>query len=219
MKKIAYVGLALFFVCLIYSPVLAGKKAGEIKDGVFTDTSNNFSIAVPEGWGTKISSAKKALRLILSEKSYPLPRQFQGGGKEDYAQIPMIHVLVDTTSLTVAQFVDSLLEPKFKSKQKKYFLKYLKLISKAPDVLRKKEMTLGNARAIQIEVRQQYSMEISADRNTDRADVVNDYRSGSMFVTVRQGKVIIVHMINEWQFHRNYLALFGNIIGSLKFSE
>ena len=219
MKKIGYVVLALFFVCLIYSPVLAGKKAGEIKDGIFTDANYNFSIAGPEGWGTKISSAKKLLRLAMSQKSYPYPRHFQGGGKEDYAQIPMIHVMADTTSLTVEQFVDSLLDEKFKSKQKKIFLRSLKLITKNYEILKKKEVTVKKAKAIEIEVRQQYSMEISADRDTDRADVVNDYRSGSMFVTVREGNVIIVHLINEWEYHGNYLAVFDNIIGGLNFSE
>lgn len=219
MKKIGYIVLALFIVSLIYSPVLAGKKAGKITDSVFTDAKYNYSIVVPGGWGTKISSAKKPLRLVMSQKSYPFPRQFQGGGKEDYAQIPMIHVMADTTSLTVGQFVDSLLNPKFKSKQKKFFLKSLKLISKSHEVLRRKEVTVKNAKAITIQVRQQYSMEVSAGRDTDRADVVVEYTSGSMFVTVRKGNVIIVHMINEWQFHSNYLALFGNIIAGLNFSD
>ena len=101
MRNLFGIVVVLFLVCLLCSPVAAGKKAGEIKDGVYTDATYNYTFKVPEGWGAKISSAKKPNRIVLSQKSYPIPRHFQGMGKEDYAQIPLIHVIADKTDVKV----------------------------------------------------------------------------------------------------------------------
>ncbi|MCP4570588.1 MAG: hypothetical protein GY841_23635 [FCB group bacterium] len=214
-KSYSLIMAIILALCLISAPVMA-KKAGEIKDKVYTDKDYKFSMQIPEGWSTKIGKDNRPDRMALDEKSYPYPQHFQGGGKEDYAQIPMMIVLVDTCSIPVDKFLENLLDSKYKSGQKKYFMKKLRLISKTHEILKQKDITFHKAKAIQIEARQAYSIEV-AERGSDRADVVSDFKGGAMFLTVRDGKIFVFHMIYEYTYNMQYQDTFNRLISSLKF--
>jgi hypothetical protein len=207
--------LVLVFVFSIMAVPVWAAKAGEIKDDIYTDNEYGFSFAIPAGWSANVKKAKYVLRVALDQKSPTPPRQFQGDLR-DYMQIPAIKVLVDTTSLTVDQFVDSLLDPDFKSKQKKGLLKSLDLISKPYDIQKKGPLTFQGAKAYMIEARQSYSMEVSSS-GSDRADVINDYKSGAIFLTVREGRVYIFHFICEYQTSEPIFKIFNGLINSLNF--
>ena len=216
MKKRYSLVLAIILAfCLISAPVMA-KKAGKIKNNTFTDEKYNISLSFSPDWSGKAGKFKAPDRFMMDQKSYPSPRHFQGGGKEDYTQIPTFTLLVDTCSVPVDKFLENLLDSKFKSKQKKYFMKKLRLISKPHEILKQKDVTLAGAKAIHLEARQQYTMEV-AEPGSDRADVVTDFKAGAMFLTVRDGNIYICHMIFEYTYNRQYLDTFNRIIASLKF--
>ncbi len=225
MKRQVCIALAfLFMFSLITVPVQA-KKAGEVKDKVYTDFTYAFSFSIPGKWSVQVKKSKSPLRLSMEERSPVPPQQFQGELR-DYMQIPMIKVLADTTSLTCDQFVKNMLDDEFKSKQKKFFMKSLNLISKPHDILKQSDMTFAGSKAIMIEARQPYSMEVSkrggddaSDRGSDRADVINDNKSGAIFLTVRDGHVIIFHMICEYKTSLPLMGVFNNLVKSLKFNE
>ncbi|MDD4051197.1 MAG: hypothetical protein PHR28_04765 [candidate division Zixibacteria bacterium] len=214
MKKAVCLTLTcLFFVVMIAAPALA-KKAGEVKDDVYTDGTYKFSLKVPTGWSPTIKAEKFPLRLVLTQKSYPVPEQFQGN--RDYAQIPTISVLVDTTSLSVEQFVDSLLDSKYKSKQKQFFVKNMPIIAKFHDVLKRSNVTAGDAKGLSLAVRQAYTVEV-AQSGSDMADVIQDYKSGQILVIVRNGLVYVIHGICEYKLNSSYEPIFNGTFASLKF--
>ena len=95
-------------------------------------------------------------------------------------------------------------------------MKNLDLIVKPHDILKRKDITFQDQKATVVEVRQAYSLEVSA-RGSDRASVVNDFKSGSMFFTVRDGRVFIIHIICEYQTSSGVLQAFETVINSLKF--
>jgi hypothetical protein len=214
MKKSICVALTcLILVAMTVVPASA-KKAGEVKDDVYTDGSYKFSLKVPTGWAPSIREEKSPLRLVLTQKSYPVPEQFQD--RRDYAQIPTMSVLVDTTSLTVDQFTDNLLDTKSKSKQRAFFLKNMPLINRNHDILKRSPVTAGDAKAIALEVRQEYSLEV-AQPGSDMADVVQDYKSGQIYITVKNGLVYVIHGICEYKLNSSYKQFFDGIFASLKF--
>lgn len=212
-RVICLASVCLFLITVIAAPVLA-KKAGEIKEDVYTDGLYKFSVKVPAGWASTVKDEKSPLRMVLTHKSYAVPQQFQGN--PDYAQIPTITVLVDTTSLTVDQFIDSLLDGKFKSKQKSFFLKNMQLIAKPHDVLKRSPITVGDAKGIAMEVRQAYTVEV-AQSGSDMADVVQDYKSGQIYLTVRNGHVYVIHGICEYKLNLTYKGTFDAFFASLQF--
>jgi len=215
-KRFVYVAVTVCFVVTLWAVPGFTKQAGEIKDGVYTDTDYQFSLKVPVGWSAKVKEAKSALRLAMDQTSADPPKQFTGDLR-DYMQIPTVVVIVDTTSLTVGQFIDNLLSPKFESKQKSGMLRLLKLISKPHEILKRSEVTFEDASATMIEARQPYEMEVSA-RGSDRAIVVNDHKYGSMFFTVRDGRVYVIHLICEYQTSSPIVEVYNAMIGSLKFA-
>lgn len=217
MKKFLMLVLTVsFLIAAVSGPVMA-KKVGEIKDGVYTDKNHNFSMAVLDGWSTKVGSrAKVPLRLTMLEKSYPVPQAFQGGGKEDYAQTPTIKVLVDTCSSTLDEFIARLNDSKFESDQKKYFLKNLNLIKRPHEVLTSSDLTIQGEKAVMVSIRQSYTKEI-ASTGSDRANVVNDFIVGNILYTVRDGKIFVFTIYMERQMSSQYDAKWNQIINSLKF--
>lgn len=214
-RKLTFVLMMVLALSLMGIPLQA-KKAGEINEDVYTDAEYNFSFNVPAGWSSKIGKSGKVLRVNLDQTSAVPPRHFQGDLR-DYMQIPTIKVLVDTTSLSVDEFIDNLLDSEFKSKQKKGLMKYLTLISKIHEVQKRSKVTFADAKATVLEARQSYSMEVSR-RGSDKAEVLNDYKYGSIFFTVRDGKVYIIHMICEYQTSGPLINIFNAMLNSLKFN-
>ncbi len=212
-----FVGIAVtvvLFIACIGAPVEA-KKAGEVKDNVYTDEGYNFSMEIPDGWSASIKSAKYALRLTMDQKSPVPPYQFRGNLR-DYMQIPTMAVIVDTTSLGANEFVDSLLSPTFESKQKKFMDKYLKIFSRPYELVKRQEVTFLGKLAVMMEARQAYEITV-AQQGSDRADVVNDNKYGTVFATVRDGHVYLITMICEYRTSQPIVDMYNQMISSLKF--
>ena len=215
-RSIALVTFASMFCALAAGTALA-EKAGVVENDVYTDTEYRFSFTVPTGWSAKIKDAKQVLRVALMQTSPVPPSHFQGELR-DYMQIPTMVVIVDTTSIGVDQFIDNLLDNNYKSKQKKGLLRYLDLIAKPHEILKRKDATFQGQKTTVVEVRQPYSMEVS-ERGSDRASIVNDFRTGSMFFTVRDGKMLVIHIICEYQTSSAVMQAFETTLNSLKFLD
>ncbi len=218
MRKFIGISLTIIFAFAVLSNPIMAKKIGKIEEGVFTDNDHKFSMAIPDGWSSKIGSKSKIpLRLTLMEKSPTFPRQFLGG-KEDYAQIPTIKVFVDACTTTVDKFIENLLDSKFKSDQKKYFLKHLKIISRNYEILKSGDMTFHANKAKILEVRQAYTLQI-AERGSNRAIPINDFYSASILFTVRDGKIFAMYIVSEYKTFADYGSIWQDMINSLKFEE
>jgi hypothetical protein len=215
MKKSLSVILTAVFVLALFSFPVYAKKAGKIKDDVYTDSEHGFSLKIPVGWSASVKKAKRPLRLSLDQKSPVEPQQFRGELR-DYMQIPSIKILVDTCSVTSEQFFKNLQDPKYSSKQKDFFLKYMRILKGRYEILKSKDMTISGEKATLIEVRLPYEVEVSK-RGTDRADVINDNKTGSILLSCRDGKVYMIHMICEYQTSAQILEMFNVMINSLKF--
>ena len=216
-KFITSVLIMLFATVLLGSPLFAGKKAGEVTEGVFTDNDYGYSFKIPEGWSESVKKSQSAIRIVAHQKDYPVPRDYIGGN-EDYAQIPTMVILADTSSLNSKVFTDSLFSDSFSSKQKKFFLKNMRLLNGSFEVLSRKEYTFRDQLAVLVEIRKQYSREIQSESGSDKADIVNDYIGGALFITVRGGKVFALEMEYEYQFHGTYKQILDMLLASLKFN-
>lgn len=102
-------------------------KAGTVSNHVYTDKKYNFNITFNDNWKYKIKANKEHYRLYLTQMDYEIPPDYLNA--PDYTLIPKILVFVDTTSLSVPAFVDSLLSEKYKSKQKKEISKEFELFN------------------------------------------------------------------------------------------
>lgn len=222
MKYVSIAVTVVLIIVFIGTPVEA-KKAGEVKDNIYRDSDYDFSMQIPDGWSTSIKNAKYALRMTMDQKSPVPPQQFQGNLR-DYMQIPTMAVIVDTTSLGATELFDSLLSSSFESKQKKFMDKYLKIVSRPYNVVKRKEVTFAGQVAIFFEARQPYEITVAKEVTpnqpaSDKADVVNDNKYGTIFLTVRGGHVYLISMICEYRTSEAILDMYNRMIASLKFGE
>jgi hypothetical protein len=99
----------------------------------------------------------------------------------------------------------------------------LSIISKAHDVLKEKDMNIAGIAAKIGEYKQYYTVEVSeritdgADRGSDKAKIITNYKGGTIFVGVKDGMVFLFHMIFEYQYNAQYMGMFNGLISTLKF--
>lgn len=73
--RIVAVAAITAFVCVSVMGARKGKpQSGFIKDGVFADTANRFSVRVSDDWKAKVGSAESDVRLALVHENPPVER-------------------------------------------------------------------------------------------------------------------------------------------------
>ncbi len=217
MKKIL---IAVIMVALVFSVAGAKKKdkAGKVIDGVYLDAKYNFSLDVPDVWKYKIKKNKDNIRLILTKKQYDTPTQFLRA--PSYTTVPKVTILIDTTSLSLDMFVDSLLSDKFNSKQKKSILSEFPILFGDYKLRKRAKLMVGDVEGIRISAQLRYTIQVQrAGSQSDKADVVTDFNGGSIFFAKQGDKIYMFHFICEWRYFEVYVQEFTNLVQGFKFPE
>ena len=220
--------IAFLLVILAFNISLARKrdKAGNISDGVYTDKEYGFSVEVPDEWDSSIKKNKYNTRLVLTKKEYDVPLQFEH--VPTYTQIPKISVYADTTSLTLMQFIDSLLSDDFKSDQKKDIMAEFKLIAMDFTLKKRSPMGVGDLAGYKISAQQKYTIRVESGTGSTKGemdgafggfDVVTDFFGGSIFFAKQGNQIVMLHFICEWRFFADLDPVFDEIVKTFKFNE
>jgi hypothetical protein len=161
----------------------------------------------------------------LTKKEYDIPLHFQYS--PTYTTIPKITVYADTSSLSLKQFVDSLLADEYKSKQKNAILAEFKLLFGDFTLKKNSKKMIGELTGHKITGEQKYSLRVSsAGTGGDEMsgsfgdyDVVSDFYGGAVFFA-KQGKTIIMmHFICEARYFEMLDLEFEKIIKTFKFED
>jgi len=95
-------------------------KAGQIADGVYSDTQHGFSLTLPAGWDAKIKEAKSACRLVLTQEKFELPVELEP--YRDEIPAPFARVWLVELSFNTREFADSLISNSYSSDLKSEIL-------------------------------------------------------------------------------------------------
>ncbi len=221
--------LFISFIILLLAVNIASarkrSKAGNIEKGTYTDSKYYFSFDINDDWDSSIKKGKKPVRLSLIKKEYDIPMHFSHA--PTYTTIPKIVVYADTTSLSVKQFVDSLLDDKYKSSQKKAILNEFKLLF--GDFIKKKssKKVVGELVGHKISGELKYSIRVSsAGTGGDEMsgsfgdyDVVSDFFAGSIYFVKQGNTIVMMHFICESRYFEMLDLDFEEIIKTFKFVE
>ncbi|MCX6827229.1 MAG: hypothetical protein NTV06_08220 [candidate division Zixibacteria bacterium] len=215
MKKII---TAIVIICVTFSVTMAKKKdlAGEVVQGVYVDSIYDFSLNVPEAWNYTVKKASSNVRVILSKKQYDIPIQFQEAS--NYTLVPKITVYVDSTSLAMDQFLDSLLSNAYKSKQKNNILSELKILNGNFQLKKRAKMTMGELSGFRVEGQLRYTLEVQrSGSESDKGDIVADFYGGSIFFVKNGNTIVMIHFISEWRYFDVLDQDFTRILETFKF--
>lgn len=219
MKKFLIAGLALLFVVNFADgrPPRA-KKAGDIEDGVYTDNAYGFQVSIPEGWDGSVKKEDSYVRLVISKNEYEIPMQFQHAPA--YTQVPKITVIADTTSWPLPIFVDSVMASEYDSDQKKDILEETPILFGDFQQKRKGQMVVGDLKGMMVTGRQQYTIQVQrAGSESDKADVVTDYKGGSVFFARNpdNNTLVVINFICEDRYYDHLEDEFEKILNTFKF--
>lgn len=191
--------------------------AGVFKDRVYTDNQHGFSITFLEGWKTKVKRKDKKLRVAASKSDYFIPEAFRNN--TFHTTIPKVKVYVDTTSLDIRAFIDSLKSPKFNSGQMQDIsLEFKALNGKftRPRVTRIKSDSGIKGRRMKTTLR--YSLDVQKSGRSD-ATVVSDFLQADIVFFKKKDKIYIISAVCESQFYQVNEPLFQQIAKSFTFAE
>ena len=224
MRKI-FIGAMLL---LLMAPMLEARrkrdKAGRISDGVYQDKEYAFSLEMDEAWKVNIMKNEEQLRLVFVEKNYQVPNDYTE--TPDFTKVPRLAVYVDTTSMSVYAFIDSLLSETFESDQKNDIRKEFEILtlSESPEVkdiiprgVNRTE--ISGEKAMIWSAQAKYVKEVPVSASSSAAKrVYGEY--GASIVGIKRGdRIYLFHLICEWPYFEEIQADILGIINTIGWTD
>ena len=191
--------------------------AGVITDSLYTDNQHGFSIMFLDDWKTNVKTKGKKLRVVASKKDYFIPVDFRNS--QFHTTIPKVKVYVDTTSMELRAFIDSLKSRKFKSKQKQNIMLEFKALSgkfTRPRVTRIKSDSGIKGRRMKTTLR--YKLEVQKAGGRDD-NVVTDFIQADIALFKKENRIYIISCVCEAQFYQVNEPIFLQMIKSFAFTD
>jgi hypothetical protein len=227
MRKIVIVIMMGLLLAASVDARRAKDRAGKIKDGVYTDKKYNFQLTLNDGWKCKVGENNKNYRLTLTQKTFEIPPHYSDS--KDYTKVPRTVVYVDTSSMGVSQFIDSLLSESFKSDQKKAVYKEFEILNKhsagsgmtREDLVprKRKPIDLADERGYLWTGKVKYRNEISATATSAGGKRVYGGYFGCIIGVKKGNMIILFHTICEENYAEPMLGEAMTLATSLKWTE
>ncbi len=200
--------------------------SGTVENNVYKDKQCGFSLTLNDDWKYTLRKNEEKFRILLTQRNYEIPPGYISA--PDYTLIPRIVLWSDTTSLNTFGFLDSLVSITWQSEQKKEILKEFEILSNIPASGSKMEsaiprgrkpVEIGGEQGILWQAKAKYVKEIETSAGAVAVTVVNG-AFGAAIVAVKHGdRIIVFHLMTEWDFFDAILGQALKIIGSLDFGN
>ena len=216
MKRVITLCLCLL---LIVPSLYAGRKrakAGEIDKNVYTDNEYGFKFTIHENWKAKVGDEKDPTRLVLTQRNYDIPPKYKDA--PDYTKVPRLVFYVIKSPMSAPVFIDSLVNPDYKSGWKSEVLKEIEFLNE-PDVVPKgkSRMEVGGEKGVFWQGQSKYMKEVQASARSSRGERVYGNYGGAIYAFDHGGYVILVGLMAEWEFYETILGEVDQMMKSLQF--
>jgi len=192
-------------------------KSGEVNGQTFSDSKFDFSIELPIGWKISLKPKKSLLRFVSLKKDYAIPMHFRVA--QNYTTIPKIKVYVDTTSLDIRDFVDSLGSRTFDSPQKRDIVSEFGILNGQYKRPRIRRLRLENGiKGRRLSTKLKYVINVQAPGEFT-STVVTDFTSGQIAFFERDDHVLMIYLVCESLFYKTNAELFDKALETLTFGE
>lgn len=201
------------------------KKAGEVKEQVYSDKTYNFEIEFLKNWKYRISKLKENFRVTLTQKNYEVPPDYLDA--PDYTQVPRLVIYADTSTMAPLPFLDSLLSDSYSSDQKKEMLKEFEILHDYTDgrdevVPRsRKPITVNDNKGVLWTAQGKYVKEVSLSSSSNATDADYNKRvygayGGAIAAVRKDDQIVVFHLICEWTYFPTVFEEVMSMVNSLK---
>ena len=219
--------LIILLVVLLAVPVVFARKpkekAGKVSDNVYIDNNYNFEFPLPEDWKYKIEEKKDNFRVIMTQVNYDIPADYIDA--PDYTKIPRIVIYADTSSKSAQVFLDSLVSETYNDDQKKNLMKEFEILNirsgssfTAEDLItrEKKNIDIAGERGRTWTGQVKYRNEVATSASSMGAKRVSGAYGGAIFAVQKDNRIILIHMICEWNYFEDIYSELMKIVQGLK---
>lgn len=198
-------------------------KAGEVVDYVYTDNKYNFSLTLNEEWKYKIQKDKSSFRMSLNQINYAIPPDY--ASIPDYTKIPRMVLFVVETSLSPAEFLDSLVSDTYESEVKKEVLKECEILNMNsstgfdPEKVltrKKKALKINDNNGYYWTGQLKYTNEVSTSASSQGGKRVKGGYGGGLVSVEIGDKMVLFHVISELNYFDAVFEEALKIINTLK---
>jgi hypothetical protein len=219
MRKLLILTIALLLIFTSFiSPYAKPKKTGDVERNVYTDSEFGFRINGLDNWKVKNQSEPSLVRTIMTQKNYKVSTI--PGATKYTTTIPAILVLAGTTSLSLEQVEQSLMEGKKFLENKDDFLIKLDLISNS-EFLEIHDVMIDSIPARDYTLKQSYKKTGEDIRVRDpiygSSVIIQDFLAGHVILFKKGDKIYVVQFSCEREFYYPTNSEFQKIIGSWEF--
>lgn len=212
-------GVLLVLFLLILPHPSKAENTGELKKNVYTDAKFGFQLIGLDNWKMKSDKEPSLLRLVMTQKNYKASNI--PGSTQYTTSIPTIIILADTTSLTLKQVEQSLLEQKGFLANRNEFLMKLDLIANS-EYLEIHDITVDSIPARDYTLKQAYKKTGEDIRVHDSMYgskvIINDFLAGHVVLFKKDRNVYVIQFSCEREFFYPNNVEFQKILASWKFS-
>jgi len=210
--------LPVLFLIILPHPSKA-ENTGELKKNVYTDAKFGFQLTGLDNWKMKSEKEPSFLRLVMTQKNYKASNI--PGSTQYTTSIPTIIILADTTSLTLKQVEQSLLEQKGFMANRNEFLMKLDLIANS-EYLEIHDVTVDSIPARDYTLKQPYKRTGEDIRVHDSmygsTVIIQDFLAGHVVLFKKDRNIYVVQFSCEREFFYPTNVEFQKILASWKFS-
>ncbi len=218
MKRFAIICMALMMLAPAVDARKKQKKAGKITDNVYHDDTYGFDLTLSDNWKAKVSKQKDNVRLTLSQKNYGIPSDYIDS--PDYTVTPQVVLYIDTSTMGVHAFIDSLTTDAYRSKQKKSILKEFEFLAESDRIpKRRSRMEIAGESAVLWKAEANYMKEIQTSASSSSGSRVNRKYGGAIAAVKLGGNIVLFHVMTELEFFEPVLQEVLPMIRSLAVPE
>jgi len=216
------IGLTLIaFILTAANPCLAKKKkTGEVKKSVYTDAKLGFQITGLSNWKMKTQKDPSCLRVSMTQKNRKVSRT--PGATSQTTAIPIILVLADTTSLSLAEVETCLFYKCEKLKSRDDYMIQLDLIPNS-EYLGAGDVMIDSLPARMYTLQQKYkkTVEDPRERSSPMGStvIIEEFLAGHVILFKKENNIYMVQFSCEREFFAPTNEEFQRIIQSWKFTK
>lgn len=221
MKKLFVLAIMLVFVFLGAPHSYAkANKTGEVEKNVYTDSKFGFQITGLENWKMKAEKEPSLVRTVLTQRNYKTSTI--AGASKYTTEIPTILVLADTTSLSLKQVEESLLQKGELLQNRDEFKIKLDMLFNS-EYLEINEVVIDSIPAVDYILKQTYKKIGEDIRVKDPINgssvIIKDFLAGHILLFKKGEFIFVVQFSCEREFYYPVNSEFQKIIESWKFSQ
>lgn len=218
MKKIVIFLSILLLAAPLVEAKRKTKKTGSVKDGVYRDSKYSFELTLLDNWKVKTKKEGGIYRLALVQRSYEVPVRYLEA--PDYTWVPTALIFVDTSTLGVYPFVDSLLSTTYKSKRKKKIMSEFDFLAESEIIPKgKRGFEFGGSRGLIWKGEVKYIEEVQTSSSSSGGKREYGSYGGVIFAAKHNNLIFVAHLSCEYDYVDQLQSELASMLKTLKWTD